>query len=64
MKVFDSMPREVAWAAKQLARNGIKGLVGDPLPDYMSTSACDWINDHQVIFRLRIHLLRAFVYHN
>lgn len=42
---------EVHAAAKHLARRGLTGAIGDPLPDAMSGAACARINDNQQWFR-------------
>lgn len=42
--------QEVKAAARDLARRGLSGKAGDPLPNLMSAVAVDWINAHQTDF--------------
>jgi hypothetical protein len=46
----DGVYLEVRHAAKDLARKGLHGNVGDPLPNLMSSAACEWINANQKAF--------------
>ena len=43
--------REIGAAARDLARKGLSGNIGDPLPNLMSTEACAWINLHVATFK-------------
>ncbi len=42
---------EVTGAARELARKVLTGSKGDPLPNLMSTPACEWINANQLSFQ-------------
>lgn len=41
-------------AAKDLARRGLKGEIGDPLPNLMSGATVDAINDDPEAFQKRV----------
>lgn len=43
-------------AAKYLARRGLKGEIGDPLPNLMSTEAVELINADPEAFADRVRL--------
>lgn len=52
-------PHEVLAAAKELARKGLTGKPGDPLPNLMSAESSAWINDHLAAFQLLVWSERA-----
>ncbi len=55
----DIMWHEYDNAARDLARKGLKGDIGDPLPLNMCKAACDLIDADPEAFQKRV---RAFAY--
>ena len=50
----DYVIQEFEWAAEDLARKGLTGKDGDPLPNLMSIQGVEYINDHRDDFQQRI----------
>ena len=46
--------QEYDWAAEDLARKGLRGLAGDPLPNLMSVEAVELINADPDAFARRV----------
>ena len=46
--------QEYEYAAESLAKKGLKGLPGDPLPNLMSVEAVDLINADPEAFQMRV----------
>jgi hypothetical protein len=44
----------VDHAAQELARKGLTGAIGEPLPNLMSGDACKWINSHTTDFQVMV----------
>jgi hypothetical protein len=60
-KTPERWTNEHAWqeydeAAMELARKGLKGKIGDPLPNLMSAEAVNLINDDPEAFQERVRL--------
>lgn len=53
--VFD----EIEGAARELARRGLTGAVGDSLPNLMGSAAVSWINANQSEFQRMVELEAA-----
>jgi hypothetical protein len=51
---FSRREREVRYAAKWCAVKGLRGVVGDPLPDGLSTAAVEAINANPSAFTLTV----------
>jgi hypothetical protein len=49
---------EVHGIAEELARKGLKGVKGDPLPNFASVRACAWIDANPLAFVLMIKNVR------
>lgn len=56
-----SIHREVAGAAKDVARKGGHGYAGESLPNLMSGAAVDWINDNQKAFQHMVSTQRIIL---
>jgi hypothetical protein len=46
--------KEYDFAAEDLAKKGLKGEIGDPLPEYMTLEAVKLINDDPEAFERRV----------
>lgn len=55
------MNTTVKSAAFDLAKRGLRGVVGDPLPRNMSNSDVVWINANQPAFRVAISTYRIIL---
>lgn len=48
--------KEYDYCARDLARKGLKGAEGDPLPMFLSPAVLEEINEHQEAFQDRVRL--------
>lgn len=55
---MEDVCRETLGAARDLARKGLRGRVGDPLPDLMSGAAVDLINASPLLFQILVEHYR------
>lgn len=54
MRAFGSVESEYEWAAEWVAKKGLKGKIGDPLPELLSGECAAMINDDLDAFERRV----------
>ena len=49
-----AIAQEYDWAAEDMAKKGLRGNIGDPLPNFISADVMDAINNDPEAFQQRV----------